>query len=110
MRPCGLAERRHARAGLGVRQLDGVAADVASSVVEHFAATASGEREQPDRGDGLGPFGLAGFVLPSDAEAWDGLTVEQTYDRLPERWPAHQPLQRPGRGFSALTPTAPARS
>ena len=26
----------------------------------------------------------AGFVLPPDAEAWDGLSVEQAYDRLPE--------------------------
>ena len=26
----------------------------------------------------------AGFVLPPDAEAWDGITVEQAYDRLPE--------------------------
>ncbi len=26
----------------------------------------------------------AGFNLPPDAEAWDGITVEQAYDRLPE--------------------------
>ena len=26
----------------------------------------------------------AGFGLPPDAEAWDGLSVEQAYDRLPE--------------------------
>ena len=26
----------------------------------------------------------AGFVLPPDVEAWDGLSVEQAYDRLPE--------------------------
>ncbi len=26
----------------------------------------------------------AGFTLPPDAEAWDDLTVEQAYDRLPE--------------------------
>ncbi len=26
----------------------------------------------------------AGFKLPPDAEAWDGITVEQAYDRLPE--------------------------
>ena len=26
----------------------------------------------------------AGFVLPPDAEDWDGLSVEQAYDRLPE--------------------------
>ena len=27
----------------------------------------------------------AGFTLPPDAEAWDDLTVEQAYDRLPDR-------------------------
>ena len=26
----------------------------------------------------------AGFVLPSEAEAWDGISAEQAYDRLPE--------------------------
>ena len=26
----------------------------------------------------------AGFTLPPDADAWDGLSVEQAYDRLPE--------------------------
>ena len=26
----------------------------------------------------------AGFTLPPDAEAWDGISVEQAYDRLPE--------------------------
>ena len=26
----------------------------------------------------------AGFKLPPDAEAWDGISVEQAYDRLPE--------------------------
>ena len=26
----------------------------------------------------------AGFKLPDDAEAWDGISVEQAYDRLPE--------------------------
>ena len=26
----------------------------------------------------------AGFTLPPDAEAWDGISVEQAYDRLPD--------------------------
>ena len=26
----------------------------------------------------------AGFTLPPDAEGWEGLSVEQAYDRLPE--------------------------
>ena len=29
----------------------------------------------------------AGFTLPPDAEAWDGISVEQAYDRLPEPEP-----------------------
>ncbi len=60
MRPRGFTERHSARAGLGVRQIDGVAADVAPAQIEHFAAAASGEREQPERGDGLVLPGLAG--------------------------------------------------
>ena len=35
----------------------------------------------------------AGFVLPPDAEAWDGLSVEQAYDRLPEP-PADAPAPK----------------
>ena len=31
----------------------------------------------------------AGFTLPPDAEAWDGISVEQAYDRLPEPEPEH---------------------
>ena len=34
--------------------------DVAPSQVEHFAAPAVGERQQADRSDRIGPFGLAG--------------------------------------------------
>ena len=33
----------------------------------------------------------AGFTLPPDAEAWDGISVEQAYDRLPEPEPDHKP-------------------
>ncbi len=51
--------------------------------------TRRGERD-PDRwqrASQLVTHGLlrdAGFTLPSDAEAWDGMSVEQAYDRLPE--------------------------
>ena len=55
VRPRGLAERHCARAGLRVGEIDGVLGDVAPAKIQHFAAPASGEREQPDRGDGLGP-------------------------------------------------------
>ena len=44
--------------GLGVGQIDGVAADVAPAQIEHFAAAASSMRQQLDGGDGLGPSGL----------------------------------------------------
>ena len=51
--------------------------------------TRRGERD-PDRwqrASQLVTHGLlrdAGFTLPTDAEAWEGLSVEQAYDRLPE--------------------------
>ncbi len=51
--------------------------------------TRRGERD-PDRwqrASQLVTHGLlrdAGFTLPPDAEAWDGISVEQAYDRLPE--------------------------
>ena len=60
MLPHGLAERHRARAGLCVAQVDGVGSNVVPAQIEHLAPSASGEREQPDRGDGLGPLGLVG--------------------------------------------------
>ena len=55
-----LAKRHCAGTGLGVGRLDRVFPDVAPAQIEHFALAASGQRQQPDRGDGLGPLGLAG--------------------------------------------------
>ena len=51
--------------------------------------TRRGERdpERWQRASQLVTHGLlrdAGFTLPPDAEAWDGMSVEQAYDRLPE--------------------------
>ena len=51
--------------------------------------TRRGERnpERWQRASQLVTHGLlrdAGFTLPPDAEAWDGISVEQAYDRLPE--------------------------
>ena len=40
----------------------------------------------------------AGFKLPPEAEAWDGISVEQAYDRLPE------PQQDDGRGGGEDSP------
>ena len=63
--------------------------------------TRRGERE-PDRwqhASQLVTHGLlrdAGFKLPPDAEAWDGISVEQAYDRLPE--------PQDGEGGSSDTP------
>ena len=54
--------------------------------------TRRGERD-PDRwqrASQLVTHGLlrdAGFILPPDAEAWDGISVEQAYDRLPQPEP-----------------------
>ena len=51
--------------------------------------TRRGER-QPERWQHAsqlvthGLLGDAGFTLPPDAQAWDGLSVEQAYERLPE--------------------------
>ena len=89
----GLAKRHGARPGLAVGKVDRLLSDVAPSKIEHFAAPASGERQQADRGDGFGPFRLAGvegaaqpveFVgveeprhlaarVPADAEAGIGV-------------------------------------
>ena len=51
--------------------------------------TRRGEREPArwQRASQLVTHGLlrdSGFKLPADADAWDGITVEQAYDRLPE--------------------------
>ena len=54
-RPRGLAERHGARAGFRIREIDGILANVAPAKIQNFAAAASGKRQQPDRGDGLGP-------------------------------------------------------
>ena len=43
----------------------------------------------------------AGFTLPPDAEAWDDLSVEQAYDRLPER-------QEDNSGDDSSPPSGPA--
>ena len=60
VRPRGLAERNHARPCFRIFEAQRVFADIPPSQIEHFAAPASGEREQLDRGDGLGPFPRAG--------------------------------------------------
>ena len=98
VRPRGFAERHRARASLRVFQVQRIGSDVPPAQIEHFAAAASGERQQPDRGDGLGPFRLAGVERASepgqlvlveeprdmvarvlrDAEAWVGAALAQS--------------------------------
>ena len=64
--PGGLAEGHTARPGPRVEQSNRAVADVAPAKIEHFAPAAAGERQQPDRGDRFGPFGLAGGECASE--------------------------------------------
>ena len=55
----------------------------------------------------------AGFTLPPDAETWDGMSVEEAYDRLPEpvndsggNSDAQQGCEDPAAGASASSPAA----
>ena len=53
----------------------------------HPAGRGGRDPERWQRASQLVTHGLlrdAGFVLPPDAEAWDGISAEQAYDRLPE--------------------------
>ena len=53
----------------------------------HKTSALSANPERWQRASQLVTHGLlrdAGFTPPPDAEAWDGVTVEQAYDRLPE--------------------------
>ena len=59
-RPRGLAERHRSWTSLGLNQIQRVLADVPPTEIEYFAPAATGEREQPDGGDGLAPLGFAG--------------------------------------------------
>ena len=61
-----------------------------SSWPARSSTTRAGAQRDPERwqrASQLVTHGLlrdAGFTLPPDAEAWDGISVEQAYDRLPE--------------------------
>ena len=79
-RPRGPAERHGARAVLRVFEIERVCADIAPAQIEHFAAAATGERQQPDRGDGLGPFGVAG--VERAPEPGQLVRVEESGDAL----------------------------
>ncbi len=64
-----------------------IARVVLACALKHHTRRGARGPERWQRASQLVTHGLlkeAGFVLPPDAEAWDGISVEQAYDRLPE--------------------------
>ena len=60
---------------------------VLACALKHHTRRAARDPERWQRASQLVTHGLlrdSGFTLPPDAEAWDGISVEQAYDRLPE--------------------------
>ncbi len=63
---------------------------VLACALKHHTRRGTRDPERWQRASQLVTHGLlrdAGFTLPPDAEAWDGISVEQAYDRLPEPEP-----------------------
>ena len=64
-----------------------IARVVLACALKHHTRRGERDPERWQRASQLVTHGLlrdAGFTLPPDAEAWDGISVEQAYDRLPE--------------------------
>ncbi len=64
-----------------------IARVVLACALKHHTRRGEREPERWQMASQLVTHGLlrdAGFELPADAEAWDGISVEQAYDRLPE--------------------------
>ena len=60
---------------------------VLACALKHHTRRGQRDPERWQRASQLVTHGLlrdAGFTLPPDAEAWDGISVEQAYDRLPQ--------------------------
>ena len=60
---------------------------VLACALKHHTRRGGRDPERWQRASQLVTHGLlrdAGFVLPTEAEAWDGISAEQAYDRLPE--------------------------
>ena len=60
---------------------------VLACALKHHTRRGARDPERWQRASQLVTHGLlrdAGFTLPPDADAWDGISVEQAYDRLPE--------------------------
>ena len=67
-----------------------IARVVLACALKHHTRRGERDPERWQRASQLVTHGLlrdAGFTLPLDAEAWDGISVEQAYDRLPEPEP-----------------------
>ena len=83
---------------------------VLACALKHHTRRGQRDPERWQRASQLVTHGLlrdAGFTLPPDAEAWDGISVEQAYDRLPEPDPDDgdgDTMRRPAAG----TPIPPA--
>ena len=60
---------------------------VLACALKHHTRRGGREPERWQRASQLVTHGLlrdAGFALPPEAEAWDGISAEQAYDRLPK--------------------------
>ena len=67
-----------------------IARVVLACALKHHTRRGECDPERWQRASQLVTHGLlrdAGFTLPPDAEAWDGISVERAYDRLPEPEP-----------------------
>ena len=67
-----------------------IARVVLACALKHHTRRGERDPERWQRASQLVTHGLlrdAGFTLPLNAEAWDGISVEQAYDRLPEPEP-----------------------
>ena len=67
-----------------------IARVVLACALKHHTRRGGRDPDRWQRASQLVTHGLlrdAGFTLPPDAEAWDGMSVEQAYDRLPEPEP-----------------------
>ncbi len=67
-----------------------IARVVLACALKHHTRRGERDPERWQRASQLVTHGLlrdAGFTLPPDAGAWDGISVEQAYDRLPEPEP-----------------------
>ena len=67
-----------------------IARVVLACALKHHTRRGGRDPERWQRASQLVTHGLlrdAGFTLPPGAEAWDGISVEQAYDRLPELEP-----------------------